>query len=120
MRLQKRIVKLRNINALGMKLLVLAVLLCGIIFLYVSEIGCVWRYFFGIPCPGCGMTRAYIALLHLDIRRAFYFHAMFWSVPVLLLYVLFDGKLFSNAKINSGVLILIAAGFIVNYITKWI
>ena len=34
--------------------------------LYYSGIGCVWRYFLHIPCPGCGMTRASIMLLKGD------------------------------------------------------
>ena len=28
----------------------------------------------GIPCPGCGMTRAFFALMHLDFEAAFYWH----------------------------------------------
>ena len=36
----------------------------------------------GLPCPGCGMTRAFFCLLHLDIKSAFYYHPLFWFVPV--------------------------------------
>lgn len=28
----------------------------------------------GIPCAGCGMTRAFFALLHLDLASAFHWH----------------------------------------------
>lgn len=45
--------------------------------------GCPIRYVTGIPCPGCGLSRAYIALLHLNFREAFSYHPMFWAVPVL-------------------------------------
>jgi len=44
---------------------------------------CVLRSSVGLPCPGCGMTRAYASLLSLDIRGAFFWHPMFWAIPVL-------------------------------------
>jgi hypothetical protein len=31
---------------------------------------------FGIPCPGCGLTRATLALLHGDVRSALRFHPL--------------------------------------------
>ena len=33
--------------------------------------GCPFRFFFGISCPGCGMTRALLAALRLDFAAAF-------------------------------------------------
>jgi len=39
---------------------------------------------FGIPCPGCGLTRATLALLHGDVRAALHYHPL-----VLLLAPLF-------------------------------
>lgn len=97
------------------KVLFLVFLGIGIIFLYYSGIGCVWKYLFGITCPGCGMTRAYISLLKGDISAAFGYHFMFWSVPILLIYVFFGEKLLSKTfhKILLGI---IAIGFIVNWI----
>jgi hypothetical protein len=31
---------------------------------------------FGIPCPGCGLTRATLALLHGDVRGALHLHPL--------------------------------------------
>ena len=31
---------------------------------------------FGVPCPGCGLTRATLALLHGDVRNALHYHPL--------------------------------------------
>lgn len=43
---------------------------------------CIFYRLFGIPCAGCGMTRAYLALLRLDIHAAFEYHCLF-PIPAL-------------------------------------
>lgn len=40
-------------------------------------ITCPIKYITGISCAGCGMTRAWIALLHFDINTAFMYHPLF-------------------------------------------
>jgi hypothetical protein len=45
---------------------------------------CVFRRALGIPCPGCGLTRAVAALLRGDLRAAFAYHP---AAPVLALEV---------------------------------
>lgn len=50
--------------------------------LYLLDIGCVFRLMTGIPCPGCGMTRAWLAALRLDFAAAFAYHPLFWVVPI--------------------------------------
>lgn len=35
---------------------------------------CTFRMLYGIPCPGCGGTRAMISLLHGDFLKAVYYH----------------------------------------------
>ena len=94
------------------------IFLFGVVILYCSGVGCVWKYFFDIECPGCGMTRAYIALLDMDFKAAFSFHPMFWSVPVIGMYILCDGKVFRNSKLNYLILVVIGAGFLINYSLK--
>jgi hypothetical protein len=37
---------------------------------------CMFRIVTGIPCPGCGLTRSFVAISHGDIRAAWEFNAM--------------------------------------------
>lgn len=108
--------KISSVKYKGYKLLFLLLLLLGICFLYSAKIGCVWNCFLGIPCPGCGMTRALIALLHGDVKASLKYHFMLFSVPVLFLYVWLDGQLFKSKILNIAVLTAIASGFFI----KWI
>ena len=38
---------------------------------------------FGIPCPGCGLTRATLALLRGDVHAALHFHPLVWLLTPL-------------------------------------
>lgn len=71
-----------------------------------------------IPCPGCGMSRAMMAALHLDFAGAFRYHPMFWSMPILYAYYLLDKGLFRKQKLDRAILLFIAAGFIIQWVAK--
>ncbi len=43
---------------------------------------CFFKGIFGIPCPGCGMTRAYFCVLSGNIESAFYWHPLWALVPL--------------------------------------
>ena len=47
----------------------------------------------GLPCPGCGMTRAWLSLLLGRPLRALHYHPLVWLPPVALAIYLFRGKL---------------------------
>lgn len=97
------------------KILITILYLFIILLAYHLNFSCVYRQFLNIPCPGCGMTRACLSVLKFDFVKAFNFHPMFWSVPILYLYFLFDGNLFKNKKINMIVFGLIVMGFLTNW-----
>ena len=100
---------------LGIKLLILGVCsLLLLIWLYIDGF-CPIRRLVGIPCPTCGMSRAWLAALRLDLVSAFRFHPMFWSVPILILFPMYDGHLFSKEKRNGLVLFLLLAAYFVCY-----
>lgn len=77
---------------------------------------CPFLWLFHIPCLGCGMTRAWFRVLELDFMGAFQMHAMFWSVPLLGLYYLYDWKLFRNRWVDGTVLVLLGLGFVANWV----
>ena len=43
--------------------------------------GCPFRRLTGLPCPGCGLTRAWLHALRGDWAAAFRAHAFFAAVP---------------------------------------
>ena len=47
----------------------------------VLGIGCPIRFVTGISCPGCGLTSAWLAALHLQFDVAMAYHPLFWLVP---------------------------------------
>lgn len=56
-------------------------------------IGCPIKFVTGISCAGCGMTRAWLALLRLDLRTAFEYHPLFWLPTVALIIFALKGKI---------------------------
>lgn len=63
---------------------------------------CGIRLLFGIPCPMCGITRAYRAMLCGDFCGAFKYHPLFWLLPVgaVLLYAV------KNKAVRRRILII--------------
>lgn len=109
-----------KIKALKNKLLLTA-LCAGILGIcWALQVPCLYKTFLHIPCPGCGMTRAWLSLLRGDIAGAFAFHPLFWSIPLLYAYMLFDGNLLGIKWLDRTVLIGIATGFAVNWIIQLI
>ena len=56
------------------------------------------QYLTGVPCPGCGLSRALAALLRLDFWTALRFHPMVFVLPPVVLYVLFGKKPLFGSK----------------------
>lgn len=107
-----------KIHNLKDKLITCGVLAVALVVFKVFDIPCVFQFLTKIPCPGCGMTRAYLSLLQLDIAGAFRLHFMFWSVPILVLYYLYDYEVFRKKWLDNTVLILIGVGFLANWIMQ--
>ena len=54
----------------------------------VTGTSCTFQSTIGLPCPGCGLTRALLASLHGRFQEAFSLHPLFWLAPLVILAVL--------------------------------
>lgn len=78
---------------------------------------CPIKYITGISCAGCGMSRAWLALLHFDLKKAIYYHPLFWLPPVVVLSLLLKKN---NAKLFKIILCLSAMLFLSVYVCRLI
>ena len=72
----------------------------------------------GVPCPGCGMTRAWLQALRLDFAGAFRWHPLFWTLPLLVLLFLFCNRLPKKAVVAAAAIlaVLFAGTYIVRMV----
>ena len=52
----------------------------------VFKIGCLLKAILDVPCPVCGMTRAYLSLLRLDFEAAMRYNPAFLVFPIICLF----------------------------------
>ncbi len=93
-------------------------LVAGLVILWAVLFGCVVYQLLGIPCPGCGMTRAWLSLLRGDFSGAFHAHPLFWTLPFLVLLFLFAGRMPKKTVLILAVLtgVLFAGVYIVRMV----
>lgn len=108
----------KKTKSLIIKLALTVAYLSLVALLYYFNVPCVYKSLLGTECLGCGMTRAMLSVLKLNFKEAFAFHPMFWSVPILYVYIIKDGRLFKNKILNFALLILIGIGFLSNWLIK--
>ncbi len=84
---------------------------------------CPFDFLWGVSCPGCGMTRAFLALLlQRDIRAAFYYHPLFPAVIIaaVLLAVHFTGLHRFGRKTKNILLSVFCVLFLIVYVLRLI
>lgn len=73
------------------------------------EIGCPIFYIFDIECPTCGITRALVSLLKLDVEGYVKYHPL--AIPmVATVWILFHGKIIKRkraAYFTAGVILFL-------------
>lgn len=77
-------------------------------------ISCVFLEIFGLPCPGCGMTRALFSLCRLDFYSAFRYNPVIFFMPYVFAYVIFDFK----HRLHNVALSAVAVVALVNWFIK--
>lgn len=60
--------------------------------LFAVGVTCPIKFLFGISCPGCGMTRAWLHALTLDLGGAFAMHPLWPLIPPLAVALLICGR----------------------------
>jgi len=59
---------------------------------------CLYRNIFGIECPGCGITRAVLSLIHLKFSEALTYNKLVVIVFPVLVYIFLKQALFDIIK----------------------
>ena len=77
---------------------------------------CPIKYITGISCAGCGMSRAWIALLHFNIHEAFMYHPLFFLPPVVVIVMLLKSKI--NIKFYKIFMFTMAGAFVTIYLYR--
>lgn len=85
-----------------------------ILILYVTGIGCPISFLFGVSCPGCGLTRAYMSLIHMDLKSAFIYHPLFILPPII--FAIYISNV--NSKIKNFVMAISLILFLVLYLFR--
>jgi len=71
----------------------------------VIKIDCIFKDLFGICCPGCGLTRAFISILNLDFISAIKYNilsiGLFVFLVVFVIFLIKDIILNSNKTLES-------------------
>lgn len=81
-------------------------------------ITCPIKFVTGVSCAGCGMTRAWLALLSGNIDLACYYHPLFFMPPAALLLFYFRKRM--PKTFFYSFLFIIAAFFVIVYAYRMI
>ena len=102
------------------KELICAVTAVVILYTAMESIGitCPIKFITGISCAGCGMSRAWLAFLRLDVAKAFEYHPLFWLPPIAVIVLLCKSKI--NIKIYKMFIFTIVLMFAIVYICRLI
>lgn len=63
-----------------LNIIILSILILFLFIIAIFPVNCIFKQFTGIYCPGCGMTRAFYEILHLNLFSAIYFNIL--SIPL--------------------------------------
>ena len=74
---------------------------------------CFFMSTIGFPCPGCGLTRAFVCFFSGDLRGALYYHPLFWLVPIVLAVIILK-RLFAGSAVRLALYFPHTPPFVLN------
>lgn len=101
-------------------ILLISVLSAVLLLLWLTGLGCPFRALFGIPCPTCGMTRALLSLLRLDLAGYARYNIMALPAALAVLAGLHRKRLRISRRVLDAFLILTASLTFALYIVRLI
>lgn len=76
---------------------------------------CTTKLIFGFPCPGCGLSRAFMSLLKLDFKGAIYYNATLFVMPIVAVVIIFRDVGWINKLYKSKVFWIIILVVCIGY-----
>lgn len=82
-------------------------------------VSCIWVAITGFPCPGCGLTRAGLALLNGNFKEAFEIHPFIYVIAALvILFCMYRYILKRNQKVFVKYTILVLIAMLCFYVYR--
>ncbi|SCW32189.1 Protein of unknown function [Ruminococcaceae bacterium YRB3002] len=99
---------------------VLGVIVTLGVFAVLGIYNCPMKLLFGLPCPLCGITRAFTAVIKLDFKEAFYYHPLWPVIAVVIIAETLNelSVVKIPQKANNIALIIVAAMLLVCYVIR--
>lgn len=78
-----------------------ASILVKILFSIDILIPCLWKSIFHVECPGCGLTRSFIELLHCNFLGAYKYNPLIFIVLPAALYYIYNSIVEIRRKLDA-------------------
>ena len=110
---------LRSFTKYKSYILLLLSLMAICVIMLIFKIPCPIKLFFGVSCAGCGMSRAWISAIRLDLHGAFYYHPLWFALPAVLAALVW-AKVKNRERVYEVILISSAVALIAVWICRLI
>ncbi len=92
---------IRN-NYKGIIIVILYLIITHLLFGYV----CPLRLLTGLPCPGCGLTRAGISMILFDFNKVFYYNPIIIPIALIIIYCVFMRYILGRRILYFNILVI--------------
>ena len=92
------------------KTLLIHLVAAALFALWLFLTGCPIHKLTGLPCPGCGMSRALFSLVRLDFAGAWYYHPLVFFLPLPILWLVHRRVWKLPGGKRAAVIVIVALG----------